>query len=1759
MTSCLQPPAVTTSNDDIENNNQNTTENPIDVNQTITWNENQVFNKTLIRAKNTNKVSYLFGDDLHNYLLNTQNYNSSYCLVADFASNGSSSPKQYRVKVNPSFSLNNVTGKKDYYFRVSTSSALGNDFCNKQIETLLPNGTIDFIQPPASLAYYANEICTSCSNDLSSTSIKIYKYNFQNSSLVQVSNNAIKVDELRIVIESVDGDDNGNNGGGQTSCSDSSCNQDGFDCCVNNQCVNNKATIRDESELSPAELAAFYMAEAQKANNPNWYLQYPNFYYICPNLVDDDDDDNDDDNGGGDQGNQELAQRIEDFYCVNEMATYSQVEPFHDMPINPSHSYLECKTDPSQSGEAPYYIDVLNRLYANCGCDESYTTLQEKINNCPNYSYTATYEIDNLGNPTTNILNVQCFAPPADDNTPSTQIIEVNAKSAPHRYFNTDGVEIDMDKNPNLITNQTQEGSPFVYLDADYIFPQNGSFNMNSILGQMYVNLDLTKPARKIKVDFDKQYYLATLSGYYTPCPTCSKDSWYGQLSANPASGQGFGTQSIGYTTRRDSLGTNNSFGNYSDTHFGRGCFVPPTMLPFSQRAYSDVKTQRLSRLKTQAALFTNGYQKDWYGFNKGAMIGSFDGVTWFPIGNGRIVRSTSEYLYLAINAPYSDLAQANNHVISLQEWDGFTTATRFDFDPTKALNSTYQNQGATCQENYLCSTDSDCITKLGWEYNCQDVTNIKTKWPKFNSTTSSEVASEAREGSIFQFLQQAALPPGNNSKRCVYRGSGSVCRTDAYSLDSEDLRRKLSCAPNFYCANINTPSVFNNEIARFGAPLQSLVEANNHLFGKDANQLGRPKNYISNGNGSSLPSDVRSAITESVLLMDPTAANKVGLCLPGKALPKRSGINIVDTNPNDTHDKADPLKRTDYISQIAGCNSSLFSDFKYNSCPALNTDGNFETLTQDFYERTPASKTNHLSYLSASQNSCGFESLHSDAIINTNPNDDYIRDFSAFNSIEGEELTTDTTIVTPTLVANACLRRAGSVCHTNLDCSPNSKHSELIDIINPDFFGNEAEKNYWSEALVCGQGLREPNLGDSYFNEYDITNNRCCREIGSTVTLYSENTGVDINARSFASTNANDEQRYSRYSVVQNLVDTQSVIGNSILDPQNYVVPSADTNLGSTTNILNKFQWRTINETAKRTCCGGGWIRKFADGTNNWSINRLNLDINNFSCLNSRSPLTNLKQIEAGQIDNTTNYYNSLEVDKSQFCSDSDRIAGSCSDLNFSQLDFDNNVRPSLNNYTDTMKVLTYTAPSDGSSETQWSDADHDNSFFAPKSADGLSLTYLNWNEDFNNDSGQIRRNIKIKIPAYIPINLNDTSSEFGPSNLARSIDSVKMNSSGLNCQPFNWLAGAYAMDDATKTPSWNPPITPFVDEMPCAYTIDISTRVMYIAFRQDQTIENINPDANNTPANPDYGDEEDIFFAQINYHAPGTKRWEDEYASSADPTVTADLIHRRSSTPGEPLYYLEKLAKLELIGIPQMTFEPIYCNSNYQKLVPGIFDEGLSNVNQVINDPDFILSPSKQPWSTANMTPQELSSGINDPLVTTKSKLQHPDIFSSEEMMCCTPLGKETTDGTKCCSGFAAANDGDQTLFCKIPQGVNLNVYFNKFVSNEGTDPDSGSSVLIESDFDPETGAPKNTSTIIGKLSQLGNDFCENGTTRRGSAFGNFRPQPVPAGQGTTGQDPIYNIVDSFSDAGTNNGTIQSASVFGAGYRWNHNVYCN
>ena len=58
-------------------------------------------------------------------------------------------------------------------------------------------------------------------------------------------------------------------------------------------------------------------------------------------------------------------------------------------------------------------------------------------------------------------------------------------------------------------------------------------------------------------------------------------------------------------------------------------------------------------------------------------------------------------------------------------------TAADFDYDPNLPPNHTNnQSAGAGCQYWHQCENDSDCISRLGWEYRCGDISAFKTRWP---------------------------------------------------------------------------------------------------------------------------------------------------------------------------------------------------------------------------------------------------------------------------------------------------------------------------------------------------------------------------------------------------------------------------------------------------------------------------------------------------------------------------------------------------------------------------------------------------------------------------------------------------------------------------------------------------------------------------------------------------------------------------------------------------------------------------------------------------------------------------------------------------------------------------------------------------------------------------------------------------------------------------------------------------------------------
>ncbi|MFA7613504.1 MAG: hypothetical protein WCY48_04650, partial [Candidatus Caldatribacteriota bacterium] len=1023
------------------------------------------FKTITIYASNLNNA-YLTGYETEFYLSQDENFkNQNYCLVSDFSLSGSK--RQLRTRVVP-ISYYDFSAKRTVkVFRVDFNVISSEEnYCDQDLYSHNSLGEYELdTEFPDHVAYSADKLCTTCTSRLTSTKIRLFK---AQSGLYEIPVQSLKLNDLRLIVDPNTGN---TGGGGNGTCSISSCRAQGYDCCLEEQCVDNAAVRPSAQTLYPDQ---YRIAEQERLIDPLAWMRYPHIYYICPNYVPPTPGTTTGGGGGGtlpppdyEEG---LAQTKKDLACLDNIKGQSSSIPFHqDLLLDvPYTGTTECLTQSSEEGQFMHYKNVAKRLYKYCGC--SYTDLSDMVSYCPAYYYKAATR-NSAGEPT----SFECMVL-TPETIPVSQKATVSSRSAPHRFFNTSGIEFrSPDQSP-----LPQEEDQFTYLDEENNNHQQENFGMNAILGPMSVTLDKALPATQVSVELDQMYLIRTVNGYYTPCPTCGKDKWHESLTAYPSSNWGVGLQAIVFSTQRDQVDGNITGGNYEDTIFGRACWVPPTMLPFTHEAVaglgSDPTLQRRQRLKTQAVLYSNGYQRDWFGFNKGALIGSFDGVSWFAIGNGRLVKSTSKKLFLAINAPFADLAAPTIHNVQINLYDGHSTAPQVDYDPQYHLSHTLQNQAGNCQANHMCETDSDCITRLGWEYACADVSQVQTKWPIFNPENSVESVG-SQTVTLDQILAQKRFP-SSNTKRCVYRGAGAVCLSNSNAIPDLNQRKVMSCAPNFYCAPVTSSTNISGKVSRFATDLEALVVNKNHLFGQDANVLGRPLNYL--GENISIPSTSRTTILNNLAVNNSTLApTGAGICRPGKALPNQTN-QITMSNPFEQQKSADTLKRTDFISQIASCNSSLYTSYRQSSCPVLGDNGNYVQ-----FESSSVPSNYHL--LASRQNSCGLESISTDVTsLNTSLSNLTLN--SAFREIEALPLP-ETTITQKTFARDACFRRAGAVCHTDLECSPNFMHSEIASYKALKFFGNQAEKNYWEEYLVCGQADPKPSIYDTEgTKKYDHT-----------------------------------------------------------------------------------------------------------------------------------------------------------------------------------------------------------------------------------------------------------------------------------------------------------------------------------------------------------------------------------------------------------------------------------------------------------------------------------------------------------------------------------------------------------------------------------------------------------------------------------------------------------------------------------------------
>lgn len=1732
LVSCMPSAKVSKGN---LSTNDTTNDNSSIPDSATQWNYLSTLSTSMtINVSNLNN-SYISGKNIEVFLSTAENFAQDYCLVSRFTS--SNLNYELRTRVVP-ISYYDFTSKRtirimrvDFNDVPNATAVCGTqDLMVLDSNGALASDTTSIYNRTPNPAL----LCPSCTSKLNSS--KVFLFRRALSTLEQLSLTQI---DIRALSLSVDPNNNASNGGG--TCTQSACAARGFDCCLDNQCITDGAIKPTAYTQYSSQIAS---AEQERLSNPLAYLNYPHLYYICGTSV----PGTSTGTTGGGGYTQGLEQLKKDYFCVEKMKQNKTGVTFHqdlltgmdfftddpdltDVSGDPTTLYpqdIECRIGSAQVSDNMYYQNVAKRLYQNCGCAK--TTLPEMVASCPAYEYSVNQMVNGLPD------RIDCYTPPTNTtpSVPSQQTISVNSRSAPHRFFKSCGTEFG---GATCGSGDNQEGDFFEYLDTGNILPSQQPFGMNSILGPMNVTLDKALPAKTVTVELDQVYQLTTTSGFYTPCPTCGKDSWFTSFSPYPTSSYGVGLRNVGFSTQRDLFDNNTTGGNYEDTVFGRACWVPPTMLPFTHYAgYGSTQAQRLARLKTQAALYANGYQKDWYGFNKGALIGSFDGVSWFAIGNGRIVRSTSKKLFLAINAPFADLASPTLHVVNVQAYDGINTAAQVDYDPSLHLTHAYQNMAGTCQANHICTVDKDCVTKLGWEYMCADVQGLKSNWPQFDAEAN-ETPNASANLTIDQILAQKRFP-SPSTRRCVYRGAGSLCIPNSTVITDTNKRKTLTCAPNFYCANVNTSAaVFNSKVSRYASALENIPVTRNHYFGKDANVLGRPLSYVASSLTTTLPNDVRQNLIQNLTAYEPLAASATGVCVPGKALPETSNQTTM-FNPYEQHKAGDPSGRADFINQIASCNSSLFTSYRYSSCPVIGNDGNYEFLTDPFVTTTYALRAR-------AQNSCGLDALLDTASLSSGS--EALSSSSPFRGIEAKTLANQT-VIAPSIARDACLRRAGSVCHTDLDCGPNKLMAEQVENFSLAYFGNEAEKLYYSEYLVCGQGTAKPQPSDvAGSNAYSMSNNLCCREIGSNLTTVTNNIPNKVNPQAATHNNAstldddyltlsfglktstavgtipNDKFRYSRFASVENITASTRPILNAF---QDRIAPGSSTlATAQGTNVATPNQWRTLNETNSESCCGGGWIRKFSDGSTDWTRrDRVYMDIRNFACINSKNVLlTNPLDVLADYNNNATALQTWVSEDTSSYCKDILGTLGSCAQWTIPD------------NTADIGPVATsISAP--GTNWLKTTNVGFNSGvgldyYFYPRPMDGDPTLII----DYTNATS--RRNFSLKIPSYVTPSSFDNYFNYTmvPAyNAATSTAKIVMyeidnEASQSSCErlplsAFNGVLNSTSVDMGS-----------FCTSGGCCFAIDTNTRILKIM--------------------PNYTQAFGAAFAGQNRKL-GVKFVNARTASAPGQNTT--ILRTNAGSNG---HYLNRLGRFELSGIPQINFKPIMCNDNGNRVVPGLFKKTgvpLADMRKTdFDDPNYSFNAS-------HTDPYDLTGGPGGTNITSRYVNRHAinqePVFSENDFKCCSPLGMKTNSQAKCCSGYGTATPSGTTFTCSLPDGADLMVYFNRFVSNEGqgiTQPGGG---LVETDFDVSTGEPRLTTIVTQKIQALGESYCESKKVRQGGAFGSFRLEPN--GSDTSQSDRNYGIVDSSSDLGqitAAGGNVQVGySAFMAGFRWNHHLYC-
>jgi hypothetical protein len=811
-----------------------------------------------------------------------------------------------------------------------------------------------------------------------------------------------------------------------------------------------------------------------------------------------------------------------------------------------------------------------------------------------------------ISDETNQVVNYKCIYPRPDlPPPPLQQTVMLHSKSTPHRYFDETGLAQES-LDPST---PKQEGKNYQYNDNDLLKPNNTteSKGFNEIYGSFTARSGSARPAETIRVEKGRTYDIFTETGNFSSCLSCGNDYHSNLAKVFPES---LGKPGAGYTPnlKQTNRSTVRDF-RADDLVFGRACFLPATMIPWSHASGSSAQEQRLDRLATQHFYFANGYQRDWFGFNYGSLIGSFDGVTWFSVGSQRRIKAKSNKLFLAINSYFGDLTVTDTFKVQVSDASTVPASG-------STVSDDFQSDGASCRQVHRCETDRDCATKLGWDYTCQDIGNITTSWPQFDSN-----GSELPNTSSIRRLKNILDIRQGGNRRCVYRGRGTPCQTTnsigdaSASYNSSTSPGMLACSSNNHCQPFVSGSEaprFNTKISRFARSVRSqnaspdVTEFSLDSFGLGARLIGRPFEY--NGD-QTIPEEVRGSMSSNSIS---------AMCIPGR--------NPQAPTLGDQHNAA-PTSQTlgDKVLgmgvTVPGPSSPLYT----SACSIFDEQGNYFAL--------------QFENLSTPPSDADFRSLAATQVIPSNA-------LKIFEGLTNESLLRifeSEQIEERTLEENRCLRAPGSACHTDLDCAPSdyiTNTTRLVDERDETILSNTLnlyEILFWKESLVCAQPLEKED------EDYDPTLNRCCRPKNNIMHIGTTDVAADDSRFGSSPTHFETPRMTSSGQTGLN-IDLDNSLRNSGLAPAHADMFSTTTRdrfppleivRGNTCTGADipdcrmeldeldlDLQFNTLDKIASKTSCTEHWVRHWDSedngGGHRWEFDKVqNIDKTNFLCKN--------------------------------------------------------------------------------------------------------------------------------------------------------------------------------------------------------------------------------------------------------------------------------------------------------------------------------------------------------------------------------------------------------------------------------------------------------------------------------------------------------------------------------------------------------------